>query len=43
MPSTPGAIGRAIARLRAAETQCLPGGTALTEAAARALFELMAY
>jgi indolepyruvate ferredoxin oxidoreductase len=32
-----------IIMLRAAEADCLPGSTALTEAAARALFKLMAY
>jgi indolepyruvate ferredoxin oxidoreductase len=32
-----------IARVRAAETASLPGGTALTEMVARALFKLMAY
>jgi indolepyruvate ferredoxin oxidoreductase len=32
-----------IARLRAAEAEWLPGSTALTEAAARSLFKLMAY
>jgi indolepyruvate ferredoxin oxidoreductase len=32
-----------VARVREAEAACRPGGTALTEAVARALFKLMAY